>query len=111
MEPHYSGKCASLGFSCQPKQSESLRGRSGKVGFLLLRIPFLHFNYVPEAAVLPVEIEVLQQLNSFFLCAHTVNRSRLFQEWYLNIWEQEETPDSKPTTILGMDTYAIDLLE
>lgn len=111
MESCYSVKCASLNFLRQPQQFESLRWRSGKVGSLLLRVPFLHFNYVPVAAVLPVEIELLQQLNSFFLCAHTVNRGRLFQERYLNIGEQEETPDSKPTTILGMDTYAIDLLE
>lgn len=58
-----------------------------------------------------MEIELLQQLNSFFLCVHTVNGGRLFQEWYLNIWEQEQTPDSKPAAILGMDTYTVDLLE
>lgn len=96
---------------CQPQQPESFCWRSGKVGFLLLRVPFLYFNDIPVATVLPVEIEQLQQLCSFLLRAHTVNWSRLCQEWYLNIWEQQETPDSKPTTILGMDTYAKDLLE
>lgn len=57
-----------------------------------------------------MEIELLQQLNPFLLLAHTVNRGRLFKEGHLNVWEEQETPDSKPATILGMDTNAKDLL-
>lgn len=58
-----------------------------------------------------MEIELLQQFNSLLLCAHTVHRGRLLQEGDLNIWEQEETSDSKPTAVFGMNTHAIDLLE
>lgn len=107
----FSVKCDSLGFLREPQQPESLGWRSGKVGFLLLRVPFLHFDDVPVAAVLPVEIELLQQLDPLLLGAHTVHRGGLFQERHLDGWEEQESPDCKPAAILGMDTNAKDLLE
>lgn len=107
----FSVKCDSLRLLGEPQQPESLGWRSGKIGFLLLRVPFLHVNDVPVAAVLPVEIELLQQLNPFLLRAHTVHRGGLFQERHLNVWEKQETPDGKPAAVLGMDTNAKDLLE
>lgn len=58
-----------------------------------------------------MKIELLQQFDSLLLSCHTIDRGVLVQKGQLNIWEQQDSPDSKPASIPWMDANTTDLLD